>query len=84
MKYFVNDHSKYRLFDYWNDLSNSNFELGQIVINNEDEVGVVIQLHQDGDCRTDMFGNTSIDEVRNATLEDIVLYRNELFNDIKD
>ena len=84
MKHFVNNHNDYRLFEYENDLSNSNFELGQIVINEDDEVGVVIQLHQDGDCRTDMFGNTSTSEVRNATLEDIVLYRNELINDIKD
>lgn len=84
MKYFVNDHNKYRLFDYENDLSNNNFALGEIVINVDDEVGVVIQLHDDGDCRTDMFGNTSISEVRNATLEDIVVYRNELVCDIKD
>lgn len=48
MKHFVNNHNDYRLFEYENDLSNSNFELGQIIINEDDEVGVVIQLHPDG------------------------------------
>jgi hypothetical protein len=83
MKFIVNNHNDYRLFEYENDFSNSNFELGQIVVNEYDEVGVVIQLHADGDCRTDMFGNASLSEVRNATLEEIMLYRNELINNIK-
>ena len=79
----VNNHNNYRLFEYENHLSNTNFELGQVVINQHNDVGVVIQLHEDGDCRTDMFGNTSLSEVRDATLEEITLYRSELLNDIK-
>lgn len=78
----VADHNEYRLFDYENDLSNPNFELGEILIHNtRDEgnpIGVIIQLHPDGDCRTDMFGNCSLSEVRLATEEEILEFRKEL------
>lgn len=83
MKHLVNNHNDYRLFDYENDLSNSNFELGQVLINNDNEIGVVIQLHSDGDCRTDMFGNTSLSEVRDATIDEIILYRKDLLKGLK-
>ena len=73
---FVKDHNKFRRFDYENDMSNPNFKLGQVVIkNDEDSIGVVIQLHEDGDCRTDMFGNCSISEVTTATIEQIKKFR---------
>jgi hypothetical protein len=89
----VKDHNKFRLFDYNNDLTNPNFRLGQVVINvqrgkiNEDNgnpIGVVIQLHDDGDCRTDMFGNVSPSEVRLATLDEIKKYRKEILKDLVD
>lgn len=78
----VKDHNEYRLFDYENDLSNSNFDLGDILIHNNihegNPIGVVIQLHPDGDCRTDMFGNCSTEEVRLATEDEIKEFRDEL------
>ncbi len=79
----VKDHNKYRLFDYENDLTNENFKLGQVVINQENEIGVVIQLHDDGDCRTDMFGNCSPSEVRLATLNEIKEYRENIVDDLE-
>ena len=80
---FVKDHNKFRRFDYENDMSNPNFKLGQVVIkNDEDSVGVVIQLHEDGDCRTDMFGNCSSSEVTTATIEQIKKFRPELLDDL--
>ncbi len=91
----VKDHNKYRLFDYENHLANKNFKLGEIVItvsdadknliihDNGNPIGVVIQLHDDGDCRTDMFGNCSPSEVRLATLDEIKQYREKLINDLK-
>lgn len=78
----VADHNKYRLFDYENDLTNPNFELGEILIHNirneGNPIGVVIQVHSDGDCRTDMFGNCSLSEVRLATEEEVLKFRKEL------
>ena len=89
----VKDHNKYRLFNYENDLTNKNFQLGEVVITVIDAdnsfvdignpIGVVIQLHDDGDCRTDMFGNCSSSEVRLATLEEIKEYRENLINDLE-
>ncbi len=80
----VNDHNKYRLFDYNNDMTNVNFQLGEVLINSENEIGVVIQLHEDGDCRTDMFGNCSPSEVRLATISEIKEFRKDLLNDLAD
>lgn len=80
---FVKDHNTFRLFDYENDMTNKNFKLGQVVIkNDEDSIGVVIQLHEDGDCRTDMFGNCSSTEVTTATIEQIKKFRPELIQDL--
>jgi hypothetical protein len=85
----VRDHNKFRLFDY-NNHSNDNFELGQIVINikrwgdDGNPIGVVIQTHDDGDCRTDMFGNCSTEEVRLATIEEIKEFREELLDHIEN
>ena len=82
----VKNHNNYRLFEYENDLTNPNFNLGDVVINidrdDSNPIGVVIQLHDDGDCRTDMFGNTSISEVRLATLNEVEQYRKEIVKDL--
>lgn len=90
----VKDHNAFRLFEYENH-PNPNFELGDVVIkidrttdvpNPEDgnPIGVVIQTHSDGDCRTDQFGNCCTEEVRKATYQEIEQYRNELCEDLED
>jgi hypothetical protein len=81
----VKDHKKFCHFDYESDMSNKNFQLGDVVTKvSEDgtEIGVVIQLHEDGDFRTDMFGNASPSEVTLSTIVEVTLYRKELLEDI--
>lgn len=82
----VKDHKKFCCFDYESDMNNTNFQLGDIVTKESEdgvEIGVVIQLHDDGDFRTDMFGNASRSEVTLSTMVDVELYRNELLEDIE-
>jgi hypothetical protein len=82
----VNDHNKYRLFEYethpdeW-------VSLGDIVYSIEqDRIGVVIQTHGNGEFRTDMFGNDSFYNCRFATMEEIEAsphYGGKLKDDLK-
>ena len=81
----VKDHKKFFCFDYESDISNTNFELGNVVTKESEdgiEIGVVIQLHSDGDFRTDMFGNASPSEVTLSTMNEVERYRNELLEDL--
>lgn len=79
----VINHFKFRLFDYDSYKNDSKFQLGDVVIKiNDNEIGVVIQTHKDGDFRTDMFGNASDSECRIATLEEINKFRKELLKDL--
>lgn len=57
------------------------FELGDVVINSENEIGVIIQLHDDGDYRTDMFGNCCDDEIRLATDKEISIFRQNILSE---
>jgi len=62
------------------------YSLGDIVIReveDEPEIGVVIQLYDRGDLRTDMFGNCYNDEVRLATKKEIEQYRIDLIKHLK-
>lgn len=56
------------------------FVLGHVVINGYNEIGVVIQRHGGNEYRTDMFGNCSINEIREATIEEIQHFRPQLLN----
>jgi hypothetical protein len=81
----VKDHTKFASFDYESDMSNTSFQLGDIVTKiSEDgpEIGVVIQLHDDGDFRTDMFGNASPSEVTLSTIVEVTLHRKVLVEEI--
>lgn len=51
------------------------YHLGDVVINNYNEIGVIIQVHSATEFRTDMFGNSSVDEVRMATDDEIKAHR---------
>lgn len=73
------DHTKFALFNYvQNPTENDIFELGEVVINDRNEIGVIIQRHGNNEYRTDIFGNCCGIEIRLATLEEIKLYRNKL------
>ena len=81
----VKDHNKFKLFCYTN-YPNDTFTLGNVLLKENDgssEIGVVIQTFDDGDCRTDMWGNCSSSEVRAATLKDIEKLRPELLQEIR-
>ena len=81
----VKDYLKFSRFDYKSDMSNTSFQLGDVVTKvSEDgtEIGVVIQIHEDGDFRTDMFGNASPSEVTLSTVTEVTLFRKELLEDI--
>lgn len=80
----VQDHNKFRLFEYNNSENHIGFfKLGDVVINKKDnDIGVVIQIHENFEFRTDMFGNSSDDECRLATLHEIQTFRPQLFTDL--
>lgn len=80
----VLNHKDFCHFKYEGPEANENFKLGQVVFkeselqNEGNPIGVVIQVFEDGDCRTDMYGNVSSNEVRQATLEDVEEYRPDI------
>ena len=83
----------YALFDYEDGHgccgipSDNPFRRGDVVIKHVDytgeecnEIGVVLQVHDSDELRTDMFGNESICRLRIATNKEIQAHRNELLN----
>jgi K+/H+ antiporter YhaU regulatory subunit KhtT len=81
----VRDHKKFCKFDYESDTAPHTYELGDVVTKESEngiEIGVVIQLHEDGDIRTDMFGNASPSEVTMSTIEEIIEFRDELLSEM--
>lgn len=82
----VKDTSKFQAFDYISDLeAPREYDLGDVVtrtIYGETEIGVVIQIHDRFDVRTDMFGNACSDDLDLSTLEDIKKYRPILIKDL--
>lgn len=89
----VLNHKDFALFKYEGLESNEHFSLGDVLFKKSEladegnPIGVVIQIHPDGDCRTDMYGNVSRNEVRKATKEDVQEHRSEILDqciDIED
>lgn len=81
----VIDWKKFACFDYVNGAGSEHnpYELGYVVLNpRTKEIGVVIQVHDKHDIRTDMFGNSSLFEVVLADENEIALYRPDIFNDL--
>ena len=91
----VNDHNKFRYFDYENEINLNKYQLGDVLLKSykelypesdnqqDDEIGVVIQTFEDGDVRTDMWGMCSESEVRYANYNDIELLRPNLIQELK-
>jgi len=91
----VKNYKEYALFDYESNINP--FALGDIVTrepleewkldpdfdgNNTPEIGVVIQIHDTDELRTDMFGNESASKLKPSTLEEIQKYRPKLMKDV--
>lgn len=69
----------YGMCIYENTVSeNDTFKLGDVVINKANEIGVIIQIHEPNEFRTDMFGNCSTPEIRMATDTEITEQRPDL------
>jgi hypothetical protein len=82
----VKNHYAFAKFEY-DSYSIPEFKLGDVVtqvFEHGTEVGVVIQTHEDGDLRTDMFGNAGVDQVKLSTLEEVRKYRPDLEKDLLD
>ena len=65
------------LFDY-NSTTSTLFELNDVVfrkgdaeLDEEDEIGVIIQVHGEHEYRTEMFGNCCSSQIKLATYEEI-------------
>lgn len=54
-------------------------ELGDVLFK-DNEIGIVIQLHDDGDVRCDMWGNCSKSECKNASIQQIKEFRSKVLN----
>jgi hypothetical protein len=77
----VKDYLKFAMCEYNNGTS-QHYELGDIVFKkadplyeDEDEVGIIIQVHDEFEYRTDMFGNCHHSELSLATYEEIHKHR---------
>ncbi len=74
----VNNHKEFACFDYKSETSTKHF-LGDIVKKESEdgiEIGVkLIQIHDENEYRTDMFGNCHCDEIILATENDITEHR---------
>jgi hypothetical protein len=80
------NHKDFMMFDYISNKTKNPYQLGDVVIKEKEyltdniinEIGVVLQVHDDNELRTDMFGNEDISMLRLATDEEIKKYRPEL------
>ncbi len=82
----VKNHKKFACFKY-DSKSSKRYELGDVVTKRDEhgtEIGVIIQIHDNDEYRTDMFGNCHFEELHPSTELEIKTYRPELYllNDI--
>jgi hypothetical protein len=80
----LSNYNNYACFNYEQNVSeNDEYTLGDVVINEENQIGVIIQIHNTEEFRTDMFGNSDTDQVRLATQWEIDTYRPNIINEDK-
>ena len=83
------DDKKYAKFEYTDGHSGecamNPFKRGDVVFRVTDEagdeypeIGVVLQVHDEYELRTDMFGNADVSELKLATADEILRHRTEL------
>jgi hypothetical protein len=84
----VKNYLAFAMHEY-NNSTSTQYELGDIVIRdadpiyNEDaEIGVIIQVHDEWEYRTDMFGNCHHSELRIATLAEVTELRPKLLTEL--
>jgi hypothetical protein len=81
----VKDYLQFAMHEYNNGTS-PHYKLGDIVFreadsfyNKDSKIGVIIQVHDEFEYRTDMFGNCHHSEISLATREQINEFRPQLF-----
>ncbi len=78
----VNNHKAFAVVDYAS--AECPFhQLGDVVINHNNEIGVIIQIHCRGEYRTDMFGNVSKNEISMANQQQIATFRADIMHSLK-
>ena len=79
----VTDHTIFAAFQYESATGVNAYKLGSIVIDEQGDVGVVIQLHGFCELRVDSNGNQDEDKLRPATIAEIITMRPRLLPFIK-
>lgn len=74
----VRSYLKFAMCDYNVTICDNPFRLGEVVINKDNEIGVIIQKHNNNELRTDVFGNCDVDSIRLATEYEVRTYRPKL------
>ena len=64
------------------DIDASPFNIGDVVINSENEIGVILAIYDRGEVRTDMFGVACETEIRLATIQEIIAYQDDLLPEL--
>lgn len=74
------DYRLYAMTDYFQTLITKadRFILGHVIVDQEGDIGVVIQHHGNGEYRADSNGNFHESQVRPATDKEIAEHRSEL------
>ena len=83
----VKNHKEFACCSYISTTDETAYQLGDIVIKKYDdktiEIGVIIQLHDTYEFRTDMWGNCSSTEIELATFAEIEKYRSDLIDKLQ-
>lgn len=84
------NYRKFACFDY-DSVESSQVKLGDVVFKQQThkgedlfEIGVIIQIHDEREFRTDMFGNCCMSEITLATREQVLMYRPDIIKDIDE
>ncbi len=56
----VKNHKDFAMCEYEQTVCDNPFKLGDVVYNHLFQIGVVIQIHNENELRTDMFGNACV------------------------
>ena len=80
----VKSYKSFACFDYISTTS-TQYQLGDIVIKDREDgnpIGVILQVHDKFEFRTDQFGNCCDEEIRLATMAEIEKYRPDIVPEI--
>ena len=86
----ITNYKKFACFEY-ESVESSQIKLGDVVFKQEmyegedvSEIGIILQIHNENEFRTDKFGNCCMSEITIATREQVLMYRPDIIKDIDD